>query len=454
MERLFGTDGIRGIANKYPMTPWVALEVGMAVGAIYSQNGRRVVLGKDTRLSGYVFEYALTSGLCSTGVDVYLVGPFPTPGVAFLVSSMRASAGIVVSASHNPFYDNGIKIFNSDGFKLSQDEEERIEELVRDGEELSRLLTSPREIGKTFRLKEAGGRYIEFLKNTLPRGFKLDGVRVTVDCGNGATYWIAPLLFEELGADVVCINTSPDGFNINEGGATNPARLIEEVIKHKADVGFAYDGDGDRCIIVDERGEKHDGDEIMALCGSYMLKKGELQPKGVVFTVQSNSALEEFFKMNGCKVIRTKVGDRYVVEELLKNKFMFGGEKSGHIVFLRNSTTGDGILTSLNVLKVAMDEGRTISELFSNFTLYPECMVNLRVRRKIPIAEIEGAEEFIANVEKTLGGKGRVLVRYSGTEPILRIVVEAESDTKAQLLAKELESFFIRKFEKIGGEDG
>lgn len=454
MGVLFGTDGIRGIANKYPMTPWVALEVGIAVGAIYSRNGGRVIIGKDTRLSGYVFEYALTSGVCSAGANVYLVGPFPTPGIAFLVLSMRADAGIVVSASHNPFYDNGIKIFNSKGFKLSQEEEERIEELVEDREKLSQLLSSPRDIGKTFRLKEAGGRYIEFLKGTLPQGFKLDGVKVVVDCGNGATYWIAPLLFEELGAKVIGINISPDGFNINEGGAINPDRLVEEVIKHGADVGFAYDGDGDRCIVVDEKGGKHDGDEIMALCGNYMLKNGYLKPKGVVITVQSNSALEEFFKANGCEVVRTKVGDRYVVEGLLEKGFVFGGEKSGHIVFLKNSTTGDGLLTSLKVLNVAIDEGKPLSELFSKFSLYPECMINLRVKRKVPLEEIDGANKFIADIGKELRGRGRVLVRYSGTEPLLRIVVEAESYKKAEELAKELESFFIKKFEEIGGENG
>lgn len=446
MNSLFGTDGIRGITNQYPMTPMVALKVGMAVGK--ALNRGKVIIGKDTRLSGYIFEYALSAGLCATGNDVYLVGPFPTPGIAFLVPDMRADAGIVVSASHNPFFYNGIKIFGADGFKIHDEMEREIEEFVKK-EECAECLSGPKNTGRSFRLKEAVGRYIEFLKGTIPRGMKFKKFKIVIDCANGATYRIAPMLFDELGADVIPINVQPNGVNINEGcGATNPLSLVETVLKYGADAGFAFDGDGDRCIAVDEKGKILNGDDIIALCGDYLLKKGIMGKKGVVITHASSIAIDRFFKEREVEVVRTEIGDRYVVEAMIKGGYIFGGEKSGHIVFLTHSTTGDGLITSLQILKIMMEEDSPLSHLSSIFEKCYEKSIDIPVKSKIPLEKINGYKEFMREMNSMVKN-GRILVRYSGTESVLRILVEGYDRDIVEIASREIEEFFLKNLKNM-----
>jgi len=445
MKSLFGTDGIRGITNQHPMTPWIALKVGMAIGKLLRSG--KVIIGKDTRLSGYIFEYAISSGLCATGLDVYLVGPFPTPGIAFLVPAMRVEAGIVVSASHNPFYYNGIKIFGKDGYKISDEIEKEIENFVKSGGEDESILATPRNTGKAFRLKEAVGRYIEFLKNTLPKGVRLKGIKVVIDCANGATYRIAPMLFDELGAEVIVINAEPDGLNINEKcGATDPSSLREAVLKYGADVGFAYDGDGDRCIAVDEKGKILNGDDILAICGDFLLKKGLMEKRGIVVTYASTIGLERFFKGRKCEVIRTEIGDRYVVEAMLKYGLQLGGEKSGHTVFLNYSTTGDGLITSLQVLNVMINENSPLSMLSSIFEKPYEFSIDLPVRTKIPFEKIKDYDRFKKEMDSKIED-GRIHIRYSGTEPKLRILVEGYDREKVNNVGNEIKEFFIKNLD-------
>jgi len=445
MKSLFGTDGIRGITNQHPMTPWVTLKVGMAMGKLLKSG--RVIIGKDTRLSGYIFEYALSSGLCATGLDVYLVGPFPTPGIAFLVPAMRVEAGIVVSASHNPFYYNGIKIFGKDGYKISDETEQEIENFIKSGGEDVSILATPRNTGKAFRLKEAAGRYIEFLKNTLPKGVRLKGIKVVIDCANGATYRIAPMLFDELGAEVVVINAEPDGLNINEGcGATEPSSLREAVLKYGADVGFAFDGDGDRCIATDEKGKILNGDDILAICGDFLLKRKLIEKRGVVVTHASTIGIERFFNERGCEVVRTEIGDRYVVEAMLKHGFQLGGEKSGHTVFLNYSTTGDGLITSLQVLNAMINEGAPLSVLSSIFEKPYEFSIDIPVRTKIPLEKIKGYDRFKKEMDSKLNS-GRIHIRYSGTEPKLRILVEGYDEENVNSVGKEIREFFLKNLD-------
>ncbi len=445
MKSLFGTDGIRGITNQYPMTPWIALKVGIALGKLLK--GGRVIIGKDTRLSGYIFEYAISSGLCSTGLDVYLVGPFPTPGIAFLVPDMRVEAGIVVSASHNPFYYNGIKIFGKDGYKISDEVEDEIENFIKNGGEDPSILANPRNTGKAYRLKESAGRYIEFLKNTLPKGTRLKGIKIVIDCANGATYRIAQMLFDELGAEVITINAEPDGLNINEGcGATDPTSLKEAVLKYGADAGFAFDGDGDRCIAVDEKGRILNGDDILAICGDFLLKKGKIEKRGVVVTHASTIGIEKFFHKRGCQVIRTDIGDRYVVEAMLKNGFQIGGEKSGHTVFLNYSTTGDGLLTSLQVLNVMVNEDKPLSILSSSFEKPCEFSIDIPVKTKIPLEKIEGYEKFKREMDSKIKN-GRIYIRYSGTEQKLRVLAEGYDEENVEMVGKEIKEFFLKNLD-------
>jgi phosphoglucosamine mutase len=429
MGKLFGTDGIRGQANIFPMLPEIALRVGLAAGQIFRNGARRhrVVIGKDTRLSGYVFESALTSGFCASGMDVFLVGPMPTPAIAFLTRNMRADVGVVISASHNPYMDNGIKFFDSRGFKLSDEVEE----------EISRLVLSPDVewetpnsdlLGRAFKIEDSPGRYIVYLKNTFPCELSLDGLKIVLDCAHGATYRVAPLLFEELGAKVIKLGVDPNGLNINKKcGSLYPEVAAENVLATGADVGFALDGDGDRLIAIDERGEVLDGDQIMAICANYLLTKDLLPQKILVATVMSNVALEIFMQNKGGKLVRTPVGDRYVVEEMVKGGYVLGGEQSGHMVFLEHSTTGDGLLTALQLLKIMLETGKSLFELKQILQPYPQELRNVHVKEKVDYSQIPELNKALKAAEKDLAGKGRVLLRYSGTEPVLRIMVEAES---------------------------
>lgn len=439
--KLFGTDGIRGVANRFPMSVEVALKVGKALTAILSREGGRprILVGKDTRLSGYMFETALVAGICSMGGEAILLGPVPTPGIAFLVRDMRADAGIVISASHNPFEDNGIKIFGPDGYKLSDALEEEIERMVLAGDE--RQGPTGEGIGRAMRMVDALGRYLVFLKRTFPQHLDLKGLKVVVDCANGAAYRIAPLLFWELGAEVIPMGDEPNGTNINRDcGALYPERMAKAVVAYGADLGLALDGDGDRVILADRKGRVIDGDFILAFCGLEMAKRGALKGGAVVATVMSNLGLERALAREGIRVVRTKVGDRYVVEEMLKGGYNLGGEKAGHVVFLDHTTTGDGLLTALQVLAILRETGRDMAEVAEAIVPYPQVQKAVRVREKPPLEDIPGFLEALKGAEEALRGRGRVLVRYSGTEPLLRIMVEGEDPREIEEIAKTLSS--------------
>ena len=436
-RKLFGTDGIRGVANQPPMTAEVALRLGRAVAHKFARPGRRgrVVIGKDTRLSGYMLESALEAGIVSAGADVLLVGPLPTPGIAFITSSMRADAGVVISASHNPYQDNGIKLFASDGFKLPDEVEAEIERLM----ETDGAASGPAEIGKATRVADATGRYVQFLKNAFPRQRTLDGVKVVIDCGHGAAYQVAPRVFEELGAEVVELGVKPNGRNINDGcGALHPQGMAEEVRRSKAAIGVALDGDADRLILCDEKGVIVDGDEIMAILGTRMLASGTLPGKTVVATVMSNLGLERALVAAGGKLQRTSVGDRYVVEAMREHGYLLGGEQSGHLVFLDQATTGDGILAALRVLAVMTEEGRPLSELARTMTRYPQVLINFEVANKPPLEELPAVQKAIAAAEGALGGDGRVLVRYSGTEKKARVMIEGLDEKAIRSHAEQI----------------
>lgn len=438
-KRLFGTDGIRGKANHPPMTGEIAFEVGRASAYVLKKkNGRDIILiGKDTRLSGYMLESALTSGICSMGVNVILVGPMPTPGIAFATRSLRADAGIVISASHNPYDDNGIKFFSSDGFKLPDSIEEEIEKAIF-SKKLKDIRPDGVGIGKAYRVDDAAGRYIEYVKSTFPKGMTLEGIRIVVDCANGSAYKITPHVLSELGADVIAINNKPDGININaDCGSTYPEVLQRSVIENKADVGIAHDGDADRTILCDEKGQLVDGDKIMAICAVSMKKEGILNKDTVVATVMSNIGLENFLKKAGIDIIRTRVGDRYVVEEMLKRGCNLGGEQSGHIVFLDHNTTGDGAITALQVLSIMCKTGKRLSEISSPITIYPQVLVNVKVTGRRSLDEFPEIKRAIRKAEKNLNG-GRILVRPSGTEPKIRIMVEGEDMDEIRTIADEL----------------
>ena len=444
MRTLFGTDGIRGVANVSPMTGEMAMKIGKATAHLFKNHKRRpkIVIGKDTRLSGYMFETALASGICSMGVDVLLVGPLPTPGIAFITYSMRADAGVVISASHNPFEDNGIKIFSGDGFKLPDALEKRIEELIF-SEKIDSFRSSPAEIGKAYRIDDAIGRYVVFLKNSFPKEKKLDGIKIVLDCANGAAYKVAPAVFEELGAEVDAVSVSPDGVNINKNcGALYP-EFISSIVKEKnADIGIALDGDGDRAVFVDESGNIVDGDHIMAICALDMIKKEKLKENTLVTTIMSNMGLDKAIKNAGGKIIKTQVGDRYVVEEMLKGGYNLGGEQSGHIIFLDYNTTGDGIITALQVLNIMLESNKPLSELSKVMTPYPQVLLNVPVKEKKNFYDIPQINDSIESAKDSLNSKGRVLIRYSGTEPLVRIMVEGEDKKSINHIANQLANIF------------
>lgn len=426
--RLFGTDGIRGTVNKHPMTPETVLRIGMAAAHVLrnTQGRNMILIGKDTRLSGYMIESALTSGICSMGMNVTLVGPLPTPGIAFLTRTLRLDAGIVISASHNPFEDNGIKFFSSDGFKLPDSTEKKIEELMHD-EGLERHRPKGVEIGKAYRLDDASGRYIEYIKSTLPKGMTFEGIKVVVDSANGAAYKITPILLQELGAEVISINDRPNGVNINvKCGSLHTDGLFQAVKHYRADVGIAHDGDADRTILCDEKGKIVDGDQIIGMWAVEMKKQGLLKKNTVVTTVMSNLGFEEYLKKNGIHLVRTRVGDRYVVQEMINGGYNLGGEQSGHIVFLDLNTTGDGPLTAVQVLSLMIKKDAPLSKLASKIELYPQILINVEVENKHALKTNKEIEEAIKIAEKTLAGKGRILVRSSGTEQKVRVMVEGE----------------------------
>lgn len=449
--RLFGTDGIRGIANEYPITSEMALRLGRALAQVFRRNGgrhRRVLVGKDTRLSGYMLETALASGICSVGADVLLVGPLPTPGIAYLTRTMRADAGVVISASHNPFQDNGIKFFSDQGFKLDDELEARIESLVFDGSQVTRA--NPGEIGKATRIDDAIGRYLVFLKACLPRNCSFDGIKVVIDCANGAAYKVGPDLLDELGVDVVALGVDPDGKNINrEGGATNPQPLREAVLRARADLGIALDGDADRAIFVDGTGEIVDGDEVMAIMGRALAQQNKLRGNTVVATVMSNFGLERSLAEAGIRLLRTDVGDPAVCREMRTNQYNFGGEQSGHLIFMDHSTTGDGLITAILLLEHLVKLGKPLSEA-RVMKRFPQVLHNVPVKRRAPLEELSEVQRTIGAVQARLGGRGRILVRYSGTEMLARVMVEGEDEAEIDVSAREIGAAIARQ---VGRQD-
>jgi phosphoglucosamine mutase len=437
MSRLFGTDGVRGIANQEPMTPETVVKLGRAAAHIFKAPGERrcIVIGKDTRLTGYMLETALTSGITSMGVDVLLVGPLPTPGIAFITRSLRADAGIVISASHNPFEDNGIKFFSRDGLKLPDAVEAEIEALVSSGE-IDQIRPRANEIGKAYRIGDAAGRYIEFAKATFPRRFTLRGLKVVVDCAHGAAYRVSPAVLKELGADVVALNVSPDGVNINAGcGSLHPEGLQRAVLAERADAGFAHDGDADRVLAVDERGGLVDGDQILAVCALDLLAQGRLAGQTVVATVMSNIGLEIALRGAGVHLLRAAVGDRFVLEEMQRGGYVLGGEQSGHVIFAEHNTTGDGIITVLQVLAAMRRSEAPLSTLAGRMSRFPQVLTNVRVARRAELASLPAVQAEIAAAEAALIGTGRVLVRFSGTEPLARVMLEGPDEAHIRRLA-------------------
>lgn len=426
MAKLFGTDGIRGKANKYPITAEVALRLGMAAGQHFNRGGHRhrVVIGKDTRLSGYMLEAALESGFTAAGMDVVLVGPMPTPAIAVLVRSLRADLGVMISASHNEYQDNGIKLFGPDGLKLSDETEAAIEALVLSKEPLN--VATPELLGRAKRLEDAHGRYIEFAKNTFPKHLTLEGMRIVIDCAHGAAYQVAPTILRELGAEVFTVGVAPDGFNINHKcGSTAPKLLCDSVIDYKAHIGIALDGDADRLIVCDEKGAVADGDQLMALIATNWHVNGQLKGGGVVATVMSNMGLEKYLATRKLSLIRTKVGDRYVGEAMRTQGMNLGGEQSGHIIMSDYGTTGDGLVVALQLLAVMKQKERPFSELAHVFTPMPQMLRNIRFDGTSPLKN-EALQSRIEEASKNLGQRGRVLIRESGTEPVVRVMVECE----------------------------
>jgi phosphoglucosamine mutase len=439
---LFGTDGIRGIANEPPMTPELALQLGRAVTFVAGRgksHAPRVVLGKDTRLSGYMLEQAIASGVCAMGGRVLLCGPMPTPAIANLTVSMRADAGIVISASHNPYQDNGIKVFGADGFKLPDDAECEIESFIVDDSLLGKRSTGP-GIGRAEKLEDARGRYVVFLKQTFPRDLSLEGVRVVVDAAHGAAYRVAPLALQELGAVVTAIGVKPNGVNINrDAGAMHPDNVRAEVVKRGAALGIALDGDADRVILVDEKGQIVDGDQLLAMCGASMTRAATLNERTVVATVMSNLGLELALGGVGAKLLRTQVGDRYVVEAMRAGGYNLGGEQSGHIIFLDHATTGDGMLGALQVLALMIRTGKPLSELAAaSMDRVPQVLENVTLPEKRPLDQMRRLSDASSKITKVLGSRGRVLIRWSGTEPKLRIMLEGPHADRIRDWAREL----------------
>ncbi|MEK6626993.1 MAG: phosphoglucosamine mutase [Bdellovibrionota bacterium] len=450
-SKLFGTDGIRGTSNQHPMTPEVVVRIGQAIGHLIRKKiisspsqANKVVIGKDTRLSGYMIEQALSSGLNSMGIYVQLVGPLPTPGIGYLTRTMRAAAGIVISASHNAYQDNGIKIFGPDGFKLDDKLEKEIERLVAD-ENLSKMLPSSKEIGRTKRIEDAQGRYIVYAKSAFPLEYTLDGLRIVLDTAHGAAYKVAPAIFEELGAEVIQVGNQPNGININDKvGALHTSMLAQAVVQYRADLGIGLDGDADRVIMIDEKGKLVNGDHILAICAVHMKNKKQLRHDTLVVTQMSNYGLEKKMMEYGIKVIKTNVGDKYVVDEMRRGSYSLGGEQSGHIIFLDQSTTGDGTVASLNVLSVMKETGKKISELSNIFEDVPQVLINCRVRSRVELTNINGYAKLLKEKETELNGDGRIFIRYSGTEPLIRILVEGSDKMKITKIAEEL-AIFLEK---------
>ncbi len=443
-RKLFGTDGVRGPANIHPMTPELSLRLGRAIARVAGRGktrAPRIVIGKDTRLSGYMLEQAIASGICAMGGRVMLSGPIPTPAVANLTHSMRADAGIVISASHNPFADNGIKIFGPDGFKLPDNEELEIERLL-ESSELDEAGATGAKVGRAERIDDATGRYIVYAKRTFPEDLTLDGMRIVVDAAHGAAYKVAPLVFRELGAEVISLGCKPNGQNINKNcGALHPEHVAREVLKKRADLGVALDGDADRLILIDEKGQEIDGDAVMALCAIRMLREKRLKKKTLVATVMSNMGLEIAIQGAGGKLLRTAVGDRYVVEAMRRHGYTFGGEQSGHLVFMDHATTGDGVVGALQVLAVMVREMRPVSELAGVLDRMPQVLESIRLPARRPLEEMPKLRGAQTRAEKKLGKKGRILVRWSGTEPKLRLMAEGpEPSLLTQLLSEMAEA--------------
>jgi len=447
MKKLFGTDGVRGVANKDPMTTEMAMRIGRAAAHIFRDSPRRhrIVIGKDTRLSGYMIESALTSGFCSMGMDVLLVGPVPTPGIAFLTRSLRADAGVVISASHNPFEDNGIKFFGRDGFKLPDEVEKNMEALIFSGA-VDNIRPTASEIGKAFRIDDAVGRYNEFVKSSIPRGMDLAGLRIVVDSANGAAYKIGPRILMELGADVISLYDDPNGLNINQGcGSLYPEVISRAVVANKANIGIAFDGDADRVILCDENGTVIDGDAVMAVCALHMMQEGRLKQNTLVATVMSNLGLELAMRKAGGKLVRAAVGDRYVMEKMLEGGYNLGGEQSGHIIFLDNNTTGDGLISALQILTIMKQTGKPLSALAGCMKTYPQVLVNVKVRERRDLLSIPEIAKRVAEIEKRIDGSGRLLLRYSGTEPKVRVMLEGENQDEIRALAEDLAGIIKEK---------
>jgi len=435
VKKYFGTDGIRGTVGVYPITPDFVLKLGWATGKVFAQQGKcKVLIGKDTRISGYMFEAALEAGLASAGVDINMLGPMPTPAVAYLTSTFGAQAGIVISASHNPHHDNGIKFFSPKGTKLPDEVEAAIEAAM----DQDFTIVPSEQIGKVSRIVDAAGRYIEFCKSTYKHGEKLKGLKIVLDCAHGATYHIAPSVFTELGAQVSVIGNQPNGLNINEQcGSTHPARLKQEVLRMQADLGIAFDGDGDRVIMVDHTGAEVDGDELLYIIARYKLMRGDVT-SGVVGTQMSNLGLEQALTSAGIPFVRSKVGDRYVMAELLNRGWYYGGESSGHLICLDATSTGDGIVAALQVLAALMESGRTLHELKQGMSKFPQKMINVKVADRDKLKNNPRIAELVQEAETQLNGKGRVLLRPSGTEPVIRVMVEGQDAVLVGKIAQHL----------------
>ena len=452
-KKIFGTDGVRGVANVEPVTAETALKLGRAAAYVFADlNARhrpvsarpKIVLGKDTRLSGYMLENALVAGITSLGADVLVIGPLPTPGVAYITRSLRADAGIVLTASHNAYEDNGIKFFRHDGYKLDDQIEARIEQLVFTGE-IDSIRPTANKIGRATRIDDALGRYVEFAKASFPRKMSLEDMRVAVDVGNGAAYKSTPCILRELGADVAVAHNEPNGMNINDGcGSTHPEEIQRIVQMSGADVGITHDGDADRVLLCDESGAIVDGDQILAIAAVDLLQREQLRDNTLVATVMSNFGLDETISGNGGKIVRTKVGDRYVIEEMMKRNFNLGGEQSGHIIFRDFTTTGDGVISALQVLRIMRESGRPLSELAHCLKKYPQVQRNLVVKSKPPFEELSAVMKLVSETETELAGKGRVLLRYSGTEPKIRLLIEGRDagkiDDQADRIAEAIQN--------------
>ena len=440
MGKLFGTDGIRGEANQYPMTPEIAFGVGRAMAHLFKKEGHRavIIIGKDTRLSGYMMESSLEAGITSMGGYSYLVGVMPTPAIAFVTQSMRADAGVVISASHNPFQDNGLKIFGGDGYKLSDEQEDFIEDLILNNK-LSDLVPRGPDIGKAYRLDGVNGRYIVFAKNTFPRNLSMEGMKIVLDTANGATYKVAPDTFHELGANIEVIHKTPNGTNINDGcGSQHTEILRKKVVEYGAAMGLAFDGDGDRLIAIDEKGREITGDQIMVICANILKREGKLKNDLLVTTVMSNLGLTVACKKYGFRHHASKVGDRYVLEDMKRLDGIIGGEEAGHMIFLDHHTTGDGIIAALQLVAAMIKEGKPLSELARMMDIFPQKLINVDVKRKPNIEDVPKLVEAIRQAESELGGEGRVLVRYSGTQNMCRVMVEGPSDAVTEKYCRQI----------------